>query len=360
MNTNFSGDRTPKGKILIIDDEKGSQTLLKRMLFPQYTTLEASDGESALSLLNNYPVDLILLDIMLPGLDGYEVCRRIRACTDLQFVKILMVSGRAMTHERVQGYQAGADDYITKPFEEEELLAKIQVFLKLKSSEEVNQLQSNVITLLNHGTRNPLNIIHGAAHVLKGGGGLQRQDQQWVDHILEQSDMITRLLERALFLMELMGTPQITFQVEELSVSCLPMLRELEITAEDKGVKLVVDVSGRCKINCDFLLLSGAMKTLVENGIQQTPIGGTVRVQLREDDGFALFQVQDQGPDIGEETKDHLFIPFHPDNLTYNDDFGLGLATAALVTRIHCGRTFIHNEQQTGCTLTAKLPVLAC
>ncbi|MBF0450312.1 MAG: sigma 54-interacting transcriptional regulator [Candidatus Magnetomorum sp.] len=127
-------------KILIIDDEPINISLLEDILKEEHYEIQsAASGEEALSLLPTFDPDLILLDILMSGMDGYEVCQRIRDIEQFRLVKIIMVSAMAMLKERLKGYDVGADDYITKPFKKEELLAKIRVVMRLKETEAVNE-----------------------------------------------------------------------------------------------------------------------------------------------------------------------------------------------------------------------------
>jgi PAS domain S-box-containing protein len=127
-------------KILIIDDEPINISLLEDILKEEkYDIRSATSGEDALSLLPEFEPDLILLDILMSGMDGYEVCQRIRDIEQFRLVKIIMVSAMAMLKERLKGYDVGADDYITKPFKKEELLAKVRVVMRLKETEVANE-----------------------------------------------------------------------------------------------------------------------------------------------------------------------------------------------------------------------------
>jgi len=131
-------------KILIVDDEPTNIMLLKDVLKDDnYEVSTAMSGEQALELMPIIQPDLILLDVLLSGIDGYEVCKRIRANKRFRLVKIMMISAMAMLEERLKGYDAGADDYIVKPFKKEELLAKIRIMKKLKESEAYNEQYRN-------------------------------------------------------------------------------------------------------------------------------------------------------------------------------------------------------------------------
>jgi C4-dicarboxylate-specific signal transduction histidine kinase len=120
-----------KQKVLIVDDEPRNQRIVLETLDDHFEVKQASNGEEALSVLEHFDADLVLLDIMMPGIDGYEVCSKIRSNSKLSLTKIILVSGKAMVEERLRGYEVGADDYMTKPFVSEELFAKACVFLRL-------------------------------------------------------------------------------------------------------------------------------------------------------------------------------------------------------------------------------------
>lgn len=124
--------------ILIVDDESRVTSALRRVLaYEGYTVSTAPDGESALALARTRPPDLVILDIMLPGINGLEVCRRLRAAGDE--VAVLMLTARDTVADRVTGLETGADDYLVKPFALEELLARIKALLRRRHPPEVSR-----------------------------------------------------------------------------------------------------------------------------------------------------------------------------------------------------------------------------
>lgn len=117
-------------KILVVDDDQTNLKFLREILDDEYHLLTVDTGEEALSAIHEFNPKIVLLDIMLPGVSGYEVCEKIRQDEQLSQVKIILISAKAMINERQKGYEAGADDYITKPFDHEELLLKVQSILE--------------------------------------------------------------------------------------------------------------------------------------------------------------------------------------------------------------------------------------
>ncbi len=121
-------------RVLVVDDSDANLKVLRELLEPHYTVSCALTGEECLSKLRSFSPDVVLLDIVMPGVDGYEVCRRIKTAPVGQFTQVILVSTFATSQERVVGYAAGADDFLSKPYDHEELLAKLRVQFRLRMS----------------------------------------------------------------------------------------------------------------------------------------------------------------------------------------------------------------------------------
>lgn len=121
-------------RILIVDDCEVNVEILQELLQDEYELAFAYSGEECLEKFRAFQPDLVLLDIMMPGLDGYETCRRIKASCARKHVQVILVSGKAMTQERLRGYEVGADDYMVKPFDHEEMLAKVRIHFRLRDA----------------------------------------------------------------------------------------------------------------------------------------------------------------------------------------------------------------------------------
>jgi len=115
-------------RILVVDDNPVNREIIEEVLSDDYEVIMAANGPDALLLAERYHPRVVLLDIMLPGLDGYDICRKLRTMSDMNDVRIIMVTAKAMPSERARGLDAGADAYITKPFDETDLLEAIRSF----------------------------------------------------------------------------------------------------------------------------------------------------------------------------------------------------------------------------------------
>ena len=124
----------PDRRILAVDDDALNRDILEILLADDYELTLAASGDEALALAKKLRPELVLLDVVMPGMDGYQACRLMRAEESLRDTKIILVSGKAMEDERRAGLDAGADDYVTKPFDHDELLAKIEAFLPRKAA----------------------------------------------------------------------------------------------------------------------------------------------------------------------------------------------------------------------------------
>ena len=118
-----------KKKMLAVDDNPNNNAIIEELFGDHYDLRTATTGEEALQIAYDFQPDIVLLDIMMPGMNGYEVCRRLREHPSLADIKILMVTAKRSLEDRVKGYEVGANDFITKPFEEENILESVEFFL---------------------------------------------------------------------------------------------------------------------------------------------------------------------------------------------------------------------------------------
>lgn len=174
MNTNI--DEAIKGKyILVVDDSEDMLHLYKRILTKQgYKVHSAENGHNGLKMAHETHPDLIILDVTMPKLNGYEVCNKLKESDDTEMIPVIIVTCRSDMEDKIQGLETGADDYLTKPINNAELLARVKSLLKIRElNERLVQAQkletlAQVAVSVNHEINNPLCSISANAEVLKG------------------------------------------------------------------------------------------------------------------------------------------------------------------------------------------------
>jgi two-component system, sensor histidine kinase and response regulator len=155
--------------ILIVDDEEQNRALLRAMLGSQHRVLEAASGPDALQLLAAERIDLILLDVMMPGMTGYEVCKTIKERPGEPFLPVLLVTALSEQEQKNLGLQAGADDFLTKPVDRRELLLRVRAFLRLRSQDALIRLQLKQLADLQHTKDEMLSLmVHDMRSPLAG------------------------------------------------------------------------------------------------------------------------------------------------------------------------------------------------
>ncbi len=163
-----------KGLVLIVDDAKENLHILNTILKNNhYQTELAENGIQALEIVKDVPPDLILLDIMMPELDGFETCRRLKKSPETKDIPIIFLTAKTEIKDLVKGFHLGAVDYVTKPYNSTELLARVATHLELKFSRETiakqNDERKELLHVLCHDLSNPFNSIKGYAHLVKKG-----------------------------------------------------------------------------------------------------------------------------------------------------------------------------------------------
>jgi two-component system alkaline phosphatase synthesis response regulator PhoP len=184
------------GKILVVDDEKVLlETIAYNLEQAGYTVITATDGLSALEIAHQEPPDLVVLDIMLPGIDGLEVCRRLRREDATQSIPIIMLTAKGDEIDKVVGLEVGADDYVTKPFGRQELLARIRALLRRAnySLEHTTTTQANKQSEEKYKVASQDNLVAGPLTINTAGRQVFYQGQE-IELQPKQFDLLTYLI----------------------------------------------------------------------------------------------------------------------------------------------------------------------
>ena len=338
-------------KVLIVDDESLNVEIMLEILrfHPQYECKWATSGEEALSILKKYYPELILLDVKMSGIDGYEVCRRIRALSEHRFSKIIMISGMALIDDRLKGYEAGADDYLTKPYVEGELIAKLEVYSKLNRIEEVDTLKTTALNILRHETRTPLNGIMMGSDLLLTMEDLSEKAKDYVDLVRQSGLKIQELVEKISRYYFIKDGITLNPSLKEPSLIIDSIISNLGSTVRDSRVVACCDKS--ITFVADWIFLAEAISYLIENALKKCPESQIVTVGCRQEAGNLLIQVGDESPGSSQPFEEQVFDGlFSPDLLHHHQGTGLSLAIAKEIIEEHGGR-IIYKSSESGETL---------
>ena len=344
--------------ILIVDDNMTNIAIIKEIL-EDYKIISANSGDEALIHAQKHKPDITLLDIMMPGKNGYEVCKIMRADPVLRLGKIIMVSAKALTDERLEGYKAGADDYLTKPFEASELLAKVQVYLRLKSEEEVNQLKSDFLRLLHLETNNPLNSIIGPVDILKDNINMEAGDRaNWLGIIKRGAMQLQELFEKVVTLSSI-RSGSLPSEKEKFDLSTLIRESLVKVSKEamDKNIVINQKLLDSAPTLVDRLQITRVVITLIRNAIRFSHCEGIVTISLTDEDNSYCIQVSDSGKGIHADALPHIFDEFSHFNLKHRSEgHGLNLAISHHIVLEHKGTIKVVSTEGSGSTFTVKIP----
>lgn len=342
-------------KILIVDDEPQNAEIMREILsfHPKYEYRVAMSGEEALEILESYFPDIILLDIMMPGIDGYEVCRRVREKKRHALSKIVMLSGKSMIGDRLKGYSAGADDYITKPFVEDELLAKLEVFSKLNRMEEVDNLKTMALNILSHETRTPLNGIILGSELLNDMKGLPEQAQKYIEMIRESGARIQDLVEKISRYCVVKDGLQLNVCDKRFDERISAILKTIP---RPLGLKIVYDFIGNVCFSADWELLEEVLLTVLNNAVKNSPENGSITIEYRRCDSSIKIIIKDQGPGVDPAVSEKIFDGLYsPDILHHRQGTGLSLAIAKEIIEEHGGSICCRNRKGKGAVFEISL-----
>ncbi|MDT8300629.1 MAG: hybrid sensor histidine kinase/response regulator [Sedimentisphaerales bacterium] len=348
-------------KILAVDDDIIDIKSIERLLGRDFELRTASTGEQALEIATDFQPDIILLDNMLPGMDGGEVCQQIRANSRLRHTKIIMVSGKTMVSERVEAYKAGADDYITKPFDKDELLAKIRVYLRLKSVEEVDQFKTNVLTLLGHEARTPLNGIIASSEMLISEENTDSKEQKlFMEMVYNSAKRLHSLFEKVMLLSSLKsGKQQFHTEPAELCEVVRGTICKVAAKAAARNVKIEEQFDANPTVCLDINGIKKAITAILDNAIRFSPSDSSIIVSIYSDNEDACLSVNDHGEGIDSDYLPYVFEELSdPDVAHHSEGHGLSLAIARQVVLLHNGTISADSTKDSGTTFTIRLPVM--
>ncbi|HEX7910512.1 MAG TPA: hybrid sensor histidine kinase/response regulator [Paraburkholderia sp.] len=354
--------------ILVVDDTPANLGLVVEYLESNNLRVAvARDGAEALRRAALVQPNLILLDVMMPGLDGFETCRQLKAAQTTRDIPVIFMTSLTRTEDKVTGFRAGAVDYITKPLQMEEVAARVNTHLKLhalqKLQEEQNiQLQKevktrkqaeeallevingvrNVSNAIAHDLRTPLTELRSRLEVMTLTLRRQGKDDQCLTELevaLSDVDRVISIFNALLRLAEIdAGVRRSGFMPSNLDTIVSDAVEFYQPVAELRRVTLSLRTSGDLTAVSDPLLLAQAIGNLIDNALKFASEGGEVSVVATRSDGMIAISVADDGPGIPDEEKSKVTERFYRGDASRGTPgVGLGLALVKAVATLHRG-----------------------
>lgn len=298
--------------ILIVDDTPANLGVLVETLGAAgYQLMVAEDGEEALAQTTQTQPDLILLDVMMPGLDGFETCRRLKARESTREIPVLFMTALSETTDKVKAFAAGGVDYITKPIEHEEALARIRTHLTIRRLQrgltEQLALKEKFMRIAGHDLRNPLCLILMAGELARRQAGLPASAATFLGNITDSAEQMRRIIDTFLEI----RTPTLTAGARgraDLALLATAVVRQHEFAAQRKNIQLRATAGDALPFaRCDAALAYQALANLVSNALKFTPPGGSVTVDTFVSGNRLRLAVRDTGPGVPANERDQLF-----------------------------------------------------
>ena len=335
-------------RILVVDDDSMNIEIIEEILGDTYVLQTANSGEQAIEIAESFRPDLILLDIMMGGIDGYEVCRRFRNNPNLSLTKIILVSAKQMLSDRLDGYNAGADEYISKPFDPDELRAKVTVFLRLKFVEEVEKTKSDLISIFSHETKTPLHAIIGFANLLQSNTHLSTSDYEAIDYIIKSSRQLLELIEKTILLADLRTNAQLKMDIVDL-VKCLQALKKhISLEFDYLDFSIIEDLLDKqLLISGNFEMLLMAFSCLIGSfsKLHTDSVKVTADCSVDACNSCVILRFFAVDTPISLKQIDTLFDDYQVDDvLHHGGGHGVGLALLKHIIEIHEGCVSVAND----------------
>jgi signal transduction histidine kinase len=369
------------GHVLVVDDNSDMREYLEHVLEPFWTVTTAADGHAALGSVRTRRPDLVLSDVMMPGLNGFGLLESLRSDPATREIPVLLLSARAGEEARIEGMNAGADDYLIKPFSPRELVARVRSHLETarvrrevaaererllkaeqlarKAAESANESKVRFLATMSHELRTPLNAIMGFCSLLSDevAGPLVPGQRAQVRRIEGASRHLLQIIEQILSFARIEAGRE---EVRAQSVDLANLVREtaayVEPMAAAKQLRLVVGAPAAVPAHIDPNKVRQILLNLLANAIKFTE-SGQIGLSITSTGAQATISVSDTGIGIAPEDLERVFEPFQQIRpLDAAGGTGLGLSVSRRLARLLGGDLVARSEQRNGSVFTLHLP----
>lgn len=362
-----------KAILLLVDDDPDNlHVLLETLDDSNFRTLVALDGENALRQIAYIRPDLILLDVMMPGLDGFETCQRLKDNDETKDIPVIFMTALSETVNKVKGFQVGGVDYITKPIDIEEVLVRINTHLTIRQLQKqleaknaelqaLNASKDRFFSIISHDLRNPLIGFLSFAHILEDVESLEKHEfQSYTKQFRDSAETLFALLENLLTWSRLnRGMIDYRPQLLDLNIIFIRTQELLTSNAEMKQITLKYSVQDSLSVYADYNMLNTVMRNLVSNAIKFTEPQGEIAMSAVHGEGQVTVSIADTGVGVPPEKIEKLFQideKFQRDGTAGEKGTGLGLILCKEFIEKHGGGIWVESEVGKGTTFRFTLP----
>jgi signal transduction histidine kinase len=378
VTTSSSGD------VLVVDDAPANLQLLFGMLRHHgYRVRPVPSGRLALDVAAVEPPDVVLLDVNMPEMDGYEVCRRFKETERLRHIPIIFVSALSEPFDKVQAFAAGGVDYVTKPFQLEEVRVRLETHLalcraraelerknaalavanqRLRALEEMRNALSSAIV---HDLKSPLSALIASNQYLlgvNGVDGITGEAREVLEEMSASGHGLHRIVLNLLDISRLEDAHLTPRRTEgELGAIVEDARAGTQLTTRMTGHVLDIDADATARVSVDPDLVTRVLENLLDNAVKYAPRGTTIRVVARGDaTGGVTLRVEDRGKGVPEDQRERIFERYarldRDAMVQSRTSRGLGLAFCKLAVEAHGGRIWVEDHEGGGAVFCASIP----
>lgn len=369
-----------KDKIMVIDDSQEDLVLLERILTRRsFDVCTFTCGKEALKFAKESAPDLIFLDINMPDMDGYEVCKLFQQDIRLRAIPIIFLSARNTTEDKVRGFEVGGVDFISKPFQFEEVHARVNTHLRihyllkrqLKELEnnyihlrKLESLRDTLVHMIIHDMRSPLSVLSGFLRLIKrdlNQGSITDKTKSYIDDVIVSADSLTEMMSSTLDVSK-MEAGKIELNITEFDL--VPIVHDVmkRIYLPESSVRLEALIPEKTvMMKGDKSFVDRIIQNLISNSLKFAPkSNGLVKLSVEVNPESILVKVEDNGPGVPASEKDNLFDKFWTGNAKkqgHRYSVGLGLTFCKMAVEAHHGQIGVDvPDSSEGIIFWFKLP----
>jgi len=359
------------GTILVADDEPANRKVLGDMLTAGgYTVHLAEDGVEALQCCAEIEFDTLLLDVMMPNMTGLEVCRHLKSNSETEHIPIIIITALSERKDRLEAMQSGANDYLTKPVDLQDILFRVRNTVRLKrlSDEarenyrrlkETEQMRDEITAMMVHDMRGPLIGITGNLELAQMESRLDPEDAEYVEQARESAEDLVSPVNSLLDIGRLeKGKMPLALGMHDLNKVVGMAIKSLG--SRKRKATINAEVGDGNMAYCDPNVMARVIANLVNNSIDFVPEdSGQIDIQVEAHGSFLKLRVTDNGSGIDAEDQPHIFDKFSQTKDSKRNgrpSAGLGLAFCKLAVESHGGAISVNSIKGQGCTFEIVLP----